>query len=114
MLNDSYWKEYNNGERAYLRSANGENIAYIQREETVWSCTIYPKLINESFYWKGITTLSELEWQMTLYIHNQCNKIANQLHSIRDHLPSIHELADRVFAECEQKADENKVDRREV
>ena len=32
MLNDSYWKEYNNGECAFLWSADGEKIAYIQKK----------------------------------------------------------------------------------
>ena len=32
MLNDSYWKEYNDGERAFLWSAGGEKIAYIQKK----------------------------------------------------------------------------------
>ena len=33
-------------------------------------------------------------WQATLWIYNQCNKIANSFHHIRNHLPSIHELAE--------------------
>ena len=49
MLNDSYWKEYDDGERAFLRSAGGETIAYIQKKDTVWDCMIYPELIVESF-----------------------------------------------------------------
>ena len=40
--------------------------------------------------------MEEVEWQVTLYIGNKCNKIANQLHKIRDHLPSIHELAEKA------------------
>ena len=97
MLNDSYWKEYNDGERAYWLPANGEEaLAYIQRKDTVWDCLIYPELIAESFYYNGMSSIEEVEWQVTLYIDNKCNKIANQLHKIRDHLPSIHELAKRI------------------
>lgn len=98
MLNDSYWKEYNDGERAFLWSAGGETIAYIQKKDTVWDCTILPKLIAESFYYNGMSSIEEVEWQVTLYIGNKCNKIANQLHKIRDHLPSVHDLAERVRA----------------
>ena len=35
MLNDSYWREYNDGERAFLYSANDGVLAYIQKKDTV-------------------------------------------------------------------------------
>ena len=97
MGNKSYWKEYDDGERAYLLSDSGETIAYVEKQDSVWDCTIYPKLIAEGFYWRGVDSIEEIEWQITLYINNRCNDIANQLHKIRDHLPSIHELAEKVF-----------------
>ncbi len=97
MLNDSYWKEYNNGERAYLYSADNKKIAYVQKKENLWQCTIYPEFITEEFNLKGLDSLEEVEWQVTLYIYNRCNNIANQLHRIRDHLPSIHELAEKAI-----------------
>ena len=96
MLNDSYWEEYYDGERAYLFSADKEIIAFIQEINSAWNCVIYPELIAEKFYWIGIYPIEEIEWQTTLYIYNRCNEIANSMHRIRDHLPSIHELADRV------------------
>ena len=96
MLNDSYWEEYNDGERAFLWSAEGEKIAYIQKKDTAWSCFIYEEFISEDFYWRGMDSIKEVEWQVTLYIGNKCNRIANQLQKIRDHLPSIHELAERA------------------
>ena len=96
MLNDSYWKEYNDGEMASLYSSDNKKIAIIQKQENGWDCTIYPKYIAEGFYLMNIDSIEEAEWQMTLYIHNRCNEIANQLHKIRDHLPSIHELAKRA------------------
>ena len=97
MLNDSYWEEYNDGERAFLWSADGERIAYIQKKDLLWNCMIYPELIAESFYYNGTSSIKEVEWQVTLYIGNKCDRIANQLHKIRDHLPSIHELADKAM-----------------
>ena len=96
MLNDSYWKEYNDGERAYLLSSSKEKIAYIQNKNSVWDCVIYPELISDSFYWRGIDSIEEIEWQITLYIYNRCNEIADQLYKIRDHLPSAHELAEKA------------------
>ena len=99
MLNDSYWKEYNDGERAYLYSSDNKKIAYIQKKENAWDCTIYPEYIAEGFYLMNIDSIEEAEWQITLYIYNRCNEIANSLHKIRDHLPSIHDLADRATDE---------------
>lgn len=96
MLNDSYWNEYNDREMASLYSSDNKKIAIIQKQESGWDCTIYPKYIAEGFYLMNIDSIEEAEWQMTLYIHNRCNEIANQLHKIRDHLPSIHELAKRA------------------
>lgn len=98
MLNDSYWKEYNDGERAYLYSTDGRTIAFIQRKDDIWSCFIYEEFISEDFYWRGMDSIKEVEWQVTLYIGNKCNRIANQLHKIRDHLPSVHELAEKAGA----------------
>ena len=96
MLNDSYWKEYDDEKMAYLYSSDNKKIAYIQKQESGWDCTIYPKYIAEGFYLMNTDSIEEAEWQMTLYIYNECNKIANQLHKIRDHLPSIHDLAERA------------------
>lgn len=110
MLNDSYWKEYrvaNDGESAFLWSANGEKLAYIQRKDIVWDCIIYPELIAESFYYNGMSSIEEVEWQVTLYINNKCNNIANQLHKIRNHLPSIHELARKARVGFEAREDKN-------
>ena len=102
MLNNSYWKEYNDGERAVLWSTSGAIIAHIQKKETVWDCLIYPKSIAESLYYNGMSSVKEVEWQVTLYIDNKCRKIANQLYEIRDSLPSLYELAGRA-AEEEEK-----------
>lgn len=99
MLHDSYWKEYNDSERAFLWSADGETLAYIQKKDTMWDCMICPELIAESFYYNGLSTVEEVEWQVTLFINNKCNKIANQLHTIRDHLPGIRELDKRARKE---------------
>ena len=96
MLNDSNWLEYNDGQRAILRASNGETIASIQKDGLLWYCMMLPKLLAQDFYYKNIDSIEEVEWQVTLYIYNRCNEIANQLHKIRDHLPSIHELAEKA------------------
>lgn len=96
MLNDSYWNEYNDKEQAYLHSNDGELIAHVHKNNTAWKCVICSDLISEEFYWRGIDSIEEVEWKVTLYIYNRCNEIANQLHKIRDHLPSIHGLAEKA------------------
>lgn len=96
MLNDSYWREYNDGKSAFLHSVDGEIIAYVQYKHDSWICTIQPTLIAEEFRWCGIDSIKTVEWQTTNYIYNKCNDIANQLHKIRDHLPSIHVLAEKA------------------
>lgn len=95
MLDDSYyWKEYNDG-RACLFSVDKHMIAFIEKKDDIWYCKIYPELISEDFYFPLVSSIEEIEWQVTLHINSKCNKIANQLHKIRDHLPSIHELAEK-------------------
>lgn len=96
MLNDSYWKEYDNGKRACLLASSGETIAFVGREDFTWHCIIYPKLITEAFEYFGEASIEEVEWQITLHINKRCTVVANELHKIRDHLPSIHYLADRA------------------
>ena len=95
-MNYSYWEEYNDREHALLFSTDGENLAYIKKKDKLWDCTILPELIATNFYYMGTDSIEEVEWQITLYIYNECNKIANQLHKIRDHLPNIYELAERA------------------
>ena len=106
MLNDSYWEEYDNGTIAYLFAPDGEGIAYIQRRDTTWHCQILSTLIAETFEYFGLSTIEEVEWQITLYINKRCTVVANELHKIRDHLPSIHELADKAGI-CTGKGWEN-------
>lgn len=43
-----------------------------------------------------ITTADSMayaEWYAVNYLYNCCNREANYYHNIRDHLPSIHDLA---------------------
>ena len=41
-------------------------------------------------------SMEEAEWKAVLKMHNKCNQKANYYHKIRDHLPSIRELAERA------------------
>lgn len=35
----------------------------------------------------------EAMWRATVHVYDYCNRLANHYHRIRDHLPSLHELA---------------------
>ena len=41
-------------------------------------------------------SMEEAEWKAVLIMSNKCNQKANYYHKIRDHLPSIRELAERA------------------
>lgn len=57
---------------------------------------VYLPCIDEQFYKIEAATAEEAEWRVTLLLYNRCNQMANYFHKIRDHLPSIHELADKA------------------
>ena len=99
MLNDSYWREIeiDNGKFAFLSSnPYAQVIAYAVNDGNSWHCEILPELIKGTLYYDGALSIEEVEWQVTLYINKQCIVLANELCKIRDHLPSIHYLADRA------------------
>ena len=92
-----YWKEYNNGNRAYLLKTEMEKVAYVEKKDFTWHCKIYLKpLFEEELEYFGMDSIEVVEWQLTLYINKKCTVVANELCKIRSDLPSIHELADRA------------------
>lgn len=62
-------------------------------------CTFYNdeyKIKYRAFFPENIT-IEEIQWQVILWANKQCNSIANSFHHIRDHLPSIHDLFDKII-----------------
>ena len=43
-----------------------------------------------------LDSMAVAEWQAVLKLYDACNQKANYYHNIRDHLPSIHYLAERA------------------
>ena len=95
-MSNAHWEVYDNGERAWLFDKDEHVRAVITRDEdsgNKWECILFYDCIKGKLYWSEDYTIEEMKWQVTLYINNKCNDIICQTCSIRDHLPSIHELA---------------------
>ena len=101
MLNDTKWEPFDESEE-FLKNCDGMIIARLRKHwnEARWICTFSPQLDNVDVHFslelEGIKSVEEARWQATAWIYNQCNYIANHFHRIRDHLPSVHELAEEV------------------
>ena len=73
-------------------------IDLIQNQNKQWICTFYNdeyKLKYQALFPENMT-IEEILWQTILWVNNQCNNIANSFHYIRDHLPSVHDLFDKI------------------
>ena len=100
MLDDWKWK-WNWGEASFsidLVDNEGNNIAYITRcDYDVWNCYFNNPAVKDSLSLKltGIESPEEVIWKSTVWIYDECNRIANSYRHIRDHLPSLHELHEK-------------------
>lgn len=101
-MNKWHWKEIEIYEE-HLVDENDNVIARLMYTDygTVlngWRCIFYNKECNTKYVNQiYANSIEEARWQATLWIHNECNFIANSYHRIRDHLPSIHELAEAAI-----------------
>ena len=92
MLNDWKWDS-----DLRLRDNRDNVVAYLGLfAPEKWFCRLDNNdyNIHYSVTLEGLKSKEEAVWQATVWIYNECNAIANSFHRIRDHLPSIHELAD--------------------
>lgn len=75
---------------------SSENMkGYVIRQfDKQWFCRFYNKRLDQHFgvTISGMTNAEEALWQATIWIHDECNKIANSFHHIRDHLPRFNDL----------------------
>jgi len=97
-MNAWTWYESNKSEYR-LKNTNGELISYLIRNyNDEWSCIFYNDDCNlkHTMTFQDINSPEEAIWQATLWIYKTCNHIANSLHNIRDHMPSIHKLAEEA------------------
>ena len=65
------------------------------RYDNYWDVDLVPATIGCRFYVKA-ATIAEAEWKATVCINKLCIEKINALCSIRDLLPSMHELAERM------------------
>ena len=72
------------GRKTLARARNMDNLGWF----------VYLPCIDEQFYKIEASTVEEAKWRVTLLLYDRCNGMANYYHKIRDHLPSIHELAE--------------------
>ena len=94
MLHNWHWKKVELDEE-HLVDDNDNVVAKLMYTEWGWRCVFYNSKCNTKYVSQiHANSIEEARWQATLYIHNECNFIANSYHYIRDHLPSIHELAE--------------------
>lgn len=90
------WSNYDD-KCARLYDENDNRIASLTYKYCgYWDVDLVPAVIGCQF---GIeaATIAEAEWKATVCINKLCVKKINALCAIRDRLPSIHELAEKVF-----------------
>ena len=94
MLNDWKWEKIDDSEYR-LTDYDGQTVAYLVRNfGDSWFC----RLINRRFdihfgrIYDNVTSIEWLKWQATIWIQDECNRIANSFHYIRDHLPNLNKL----------------------
>ena len=89
MLND--WKWNDNLE---LKDSSGNVIATLEKvADDTWDCRFTNEECNRlSVIFLHTETKEIAIWQATIWIYNECNRIANSYHHIRDHLPHLHDL----------------------
>ena len=88
-MNKLNWED--EGHQIVLR--DGRRILARARNMHELGWYVYLPCIDQQFYSVEANTIEEAEWQVTLLLYDLCNKKANYYHTIRDNLPSIHELA---------------------
>ena len=93
MLNDWKWNKIDDYEYR-LMDSDQIMVGYVISDGSQWHCRFYNKRLDQYFgtTFSGMTNAEETLWQATIWIYDECNKIANSFHHIRDHLPELHDL----------------------
>lgn len=93
MLNDWNWNE-----NLELKDSSGNVVATLEKvadgvTDSVWNCRFRNEECNSLSAVLLHTETKEIAiWQATLWIYDECKRIANSYHHIRDHLPHLHDL----------------------
>ena len=93
MLNDWKWEKISNHEYI-IRDDNYKTVIdLLQTPDKTWVC-IFCDVEYQRF--SDDMTIEEMQWQAVVSADKLCNKIANNFHHIRDHLPSMYSLFDKT------------------
>lgn len=85
------WKDEGNQQCLYDDSE--KLICRIKKITGQINWALYAPDIFDELYMFPAHTKEVARWRATVMVYNECNRIANYFHKIRDHLPSLHELA---------------------
>lgn len=98
-INDWKWEKIDDYEYVIRDNNNIVVIDLMQIQNKQWICTFYNneyELKYRAFFSENMT-IEEIQWQAILWVNEQCINIANSFHHINDHLPSIHDLFDKII-----------------
>lgn len=98
MLNDWKWEKVDECEYVIRDDNNAVIIFLIQTWNNQWKCCLYNDYYNITYQaiFPENTSVEEVQWQVIVWANNQCNNVANSFHYIRDHLPDVHDLFDKI------------------
>ena len=98
MLNDWKWEKIDDYEYVIRDNNNAIIISLIQTWNDQWKCILFND--NYNIRYQAIfpenTSIEEIQWQVVIWANKQCNDVANSFHYIRDHLPSVRDLFDKI------------------
>lgn len=102
-MNDSYWERQTN-ERSVLYTVDKIPVAELKKytglHEQLYHLMIKipgMDLLSEYDIW-DCKTIEEAEWRANNTVHMQCNRWANALHKIRDHLPTAKSMYEKAVS----------------
>lgn len=82
--------------RQYLRDDDGNLVCSLIKQDKPDVWRMYAPRIGAEDFTIYAKNVEEAKWRATLTVYDECNRIANYYHEIRDHLPDVHELAKRM------------------
>lgn len=87
-----YWSETTKG--TFLYGEHGtETLRILCVDFETYFVTLSCIPDKPVYKFVGIRSLEEAKWRAVLTLYDVCNQKANYYHTIRDHLPDIHDLA---------------------
>lgn len=95
------WERYNQVHSA-LRF-NSRTIANIYKDDDICHCLINLGFFTDGFQVCDINSIEEIELLVTAHIYSKCNQVINELHKVREQLPDLNELRNKVCDKTSSK-----------